>query len=53
MKTQKSMISPLVFSILFDLWNIIFPILESWKANPDFYTYLTKLGGYNVEQLSK
>ncbi|XP_076682070.1 conserved oligomeric Golgi complex subunit 8 [Andrena cerasifolii] len=35
--------------------NLIFPdgIRESWKENPDFYQYLSKLGGYDVDQLSK
>lgn len=35
--------------------NLIFPngIPESWKINPEFYTYLSKLGNYSVEQLSK
>ncbi|XP_076249420.1 conserved oligomeric Golgi complex subunit 8 [Calliopsis andreniformis] len=35
--------------------NLIFPngIQESWKENPDFYQYLSKLGGYDVDQLSK
>ncbi|XP_039284886.1 conserved oligomeric Golgi complex subunit 8 [Nilaparvata lugens] len=26
---------------------------DQWKENPDFYTYLTKLGGYSVENLAK
>ncbi|XP_076644361.1 conserved oligomeric Golgi complex subunit 8 [Halictus rubicundus] len=35
--------------------NLIFPngIRESWKENPEFYQYLSKLGGYDVDQLSK
>ncbi|XP_076382251.1 conserved oligomeric Golgi complex subunit 8 [Megalopta genalis] len=35
--------------------NLIFPngIQESWKENPEFYQYLSKLGGYDVDQLSK
>ncbi|XP_043250692.1 conserved oligomeric Golgi complex subunit 8 [Colletes gigas] len=35
--------------------NLIFPdgIEESWKENPEFYQYLSKLGGYDVDQLSK
>lgn len=27
--------------------------IESWKESPDFYQYLSKLGGYDVDQLSK
>lgn len=30
-----------------------FSFIESWKENPDFYQYLSKLGGYDVDQLSK
>ncbi|OAD59682.1 Conserved oligomeric Golgi complex subunit 8 [Eufriesea mexicana] len=35
--------------------NLVFPngIPESWKENPDFYQYLSKLGGYDVDQLNK
>lgn len=35
--------------------NLIFPegIPESWKENPNFYQYLSKLGGLDVEQLNK
>ncbi|XP_039313358.1 conserved oligomeric Golgi complex subunit 8 [Solenopsis invicta] len=35
--------------------NLIFPegIPESWKENPNFYQYLSKLGGFDVDQLSK
>ncbi|XP_078037313.1 conserved oligomeric Golgi complex subunit 8 [Augochlora pura] len=35
--------------------NLIFPngIQETWKENPEFYQYLSKLGGYDVDQLSK
>lgn len=35
--------------------NLIFPdgIRESWKENPEFYQYLSKLGNYDVDQLSK
>ncbi|KZC07678.1 PREDICTED: conserved oligomeric Golgi complex subunit 8 [Dufourea novaeangliae] len=35
--------------------NLIFPdgIQESWKENPEFYQYLSKLGGYDVDQLCK
>lgn len=35
--------------------NLVFPncIPESWKESPDFYQYLSKLGGYDVDQLSK
>ncbi|XP_046663643.1 LOW QUALITY PROTEIN: conserved oligomeric Golgi complex subunit 8-like [Homalodisca vitripennis] len=35
--------------------KLIFPegIPESWTVNPDFYAYLSKLGGYTVEQMSK
>ncbi|XP_018395598.1 PREDICTED: conserved oligomeric Golgi complex subunit 8 [Cyphomyrmex costatus] len=35
--------------------NLIFPegIPESWKENPNFYQYLSKLGGIDVDQLSK
>lgn len=33
--------------------RFIFPLTESWKENPDFYQYLTKLGGFDVDQLSK
>ncbi|XP_029663097.1 conserved oligomeric Golgi complex subunit 8 isoform X2 [Formica exsecta] len=35
--------------------NLVFPenIPESWKENPEFYQYLLKLGGYDVDQLSK
>ncbi|XP_054260981.1 conserved oligomeric Golgi complex subunit 8-like [Macrosteles quadrilineatus] len=38
-----------------NITKLIFPegVPESWKINPDFYAYLTKLGGYTVEQLSK
>ncbi|KYQ50914.1 Conserved oligomeric Golgi complex subunit 8 [Trachymyrmex zeteki] len=32
--------------------NLIFPE-ESWKENPNFYQYLSKLGGFDVDQLSK
>lgn len=28
-------------------------ISESWKENPNFYQYLSKLGGFDVDQLSK
>ncbi|RZF43853.1 hypothetical protein LSTR_LSTR016825 [Laodelphax striatellus] len=28
-------------------------IPDQWKENTDFYTYLTKLGGYSVENLAK
>ncbi|EFN83413.1 conserved oligomeric Golgi complex subunit 8 [Harpegnathos saltator] len=35
--------------------NLVFPkgIPESWKENPDFYQYLSKLGGFDIDQLSK
>ncbi|XP_043588466.1 conserved oligomeric Golgi complex subunit 8 [Bombus pyrosoma] len=35
--------------------NLVFPsgIPELWKENPDFYQYLSKLGGYDVDQLNK
>lgn len=35
--------------------NLVFPsgIPESWKENPEFYQYLSKLGGYDVDQLNK
>ncbi|XP_017886598.1 conserved oligomeric Golgi complex subunit 8 [Ceratina calcarata] len=35
--------------------KLVFPsgIPESWKENPEFYQYLSKLGGYDVDQLSK
>lgn len=35
--------------------NLVFPdgIPESWKENPDFYHFLSKLGGFDVDQLSK
>ncbi|XP_034192457.1 conserved oligomeric Golgi complex subunit 8 [Osmia lignaria lignaria] len=35
--------------------NLVFPdgIPESWKESPDFYQYLSKLGGYDVDQLNK
>ncbi|KAK9306651.1 hypothetical protein QLX08_002730 [Tetragonisca angustula] len=35
--------------------NLVFPngIPESWKENPDFYQYLSKVGGYDVDQLNK
>uniref|UniRef100_A0A1B6DKQ7 Conserved oligomeric Golgi complex subunit 8 n=1 Tax=Clastoptera arizonana TaxID=38151 RepID=A0A1B6DKQ7_9HEMI len=34
---------------------LIFPegLKEEWKLNPNFYSYLSKLGGYSVEELSK
>lgn len=28
-------------------------ISDSWKENPNFYQYLSKLGGFDVDQLSK
>ncbi|XP_015588851.1 conserved oligomeric Golgi complex subunit 8 [Cephus cinctus] len=33
----------------------VFPdgIPESWKENPDFYQYLIKLGGFDIDQLNK
>uniref|UniRef100_A0A1B6M794 Conserved oligomeric Golgi complex subunit 8 n=1 Tax=Graphocephala atropunctata TaxID=36148 RepID=A0A1B6M794_9HEMI len=35
--------------------KLIFPegIPESWQINPDFYAYLSKLGGHTVEQMAK
>ncbi|XP_032671808.1 conserved oligomeric Golgi complex subunit 8 [Odontomachus brunneus] len=35
--------------------NLVFPegISESWKENPEFYQYLSKLGGFDIDQLSK
>lgn len=33
--------------------DILYTFIESWKENPDFYQYLSKLGGYDVDQLSK
>ncbi|CAG5099895.1 Similar to Cog8: Conserved oligomeric Golgi complex subunit 8 (Drosophila melanogaster) [Cotesia congregata] len=35
--------------------ELVFPdgIPDSWKDNPDFYQYLTKLGGLDVDQLMK
>ncbi|XP_043278291.1 conserved oligomeric Golgi complex subunit 8 [Venturia canescens] len=35
--------------------ELVFPdgIPDTWKDNPDFYQYLTKLGGFDVDQLSK
>ncbi|XP_034936547.1 conserved oligomeric Golgi complex subunit 8 [Chelonus insularis] len=35
--------------------ELVFPegIPDNWRDNPDFYQYLTKLGGLNVDQLSK
>lgn len=35
--------------------NLVFPesIPESWKENPEFYQYLSKLGSFDVDQLSK
>ncbi|XP_012253020.2 conserved oligomeric Golgi complex subunit 8 [Athalia rosae] len=35
--------------------GLVFPngLPESWKDNPDFYQYLSKLGGFDVEQLNK
>ncbi|XP_046738294.1 conserved oligomeric Golgi complex subunit 8 [Diprion similis] len=35
--------------------DLIFPdgLPEPWKENPDFYQYLSKLGGFDVEQLIK
>ncbi|XP_077270417.1 conserved oligomeric Golgi complex subunit 8 [Temnothorax americanus] len=35
--------------------NLIFPegIPDSWKENPNFYQYLSKLGSFDVDQLSK
>ncbi|GLH07420.1 Conserved oligomeric Golgi complex subunit 8 [Gryllus bimaculatus] len=35
--------------------KLLFPnsVPESWKENPDFALYLSKLGSYGVEQLSK
>ncbi|XP_008543468.1 conserved oligomeric Golgi complex subunit 8 [Microplitis demolitor] len=35
--------------------ELVFPngISDSWKDNPDFYQYLTKLGGLDVDQLNK
>ena len=42
-------------SFLSLITNIVlyFSFIESWKENPDFYQYLSKLGGYDVDQLSK
>jgi len=28
-------------------------VADSWKENPDFSLYLSKLGSFGVEQLSK
>lgn len=32
---------------------MLYVLTELWKENPDFYQYLSKLGGYDVDQLSK
>lgn len=32
---------------------LIFYVADNWKENPDFVLYLTKLGSFGVEQLSK
>lgn len=32
--------------------TIHFSLTESWKENPEFYQYLSKLGNYDVDQLS-
>ncbi|XP_043484922.1 conserved oligomeric Golgi complex subunit 8 [Leptopilina heterotoma] len=35
--------------------ELVFPegIPDSWKENPDFYQYLSKLGGFDIDQLNK
>ncbi|KAK0076618.1 hypothetical protein PV325_005087 [Microctonus aethiopoides] len=35
--------------------ELLFPegIPDSWRDNPDFYNYLSKLGSYDVDQLNK
>ncbi|XP_033212455.1 conserved oligomeric Golgi complex subunit 8 [Belonocnema kinseyi] len=35
--------------------ELVFPegIPESWKENPDFYQYLSKLGAFDIDQLNK
>jgi hypothetical protein len=35
------------------LVQISFFVAENWKENPDFSLYLSKLGSFGVEQLSK
>lgn len=46
----------LIVNILFNIVymdNYIIFVLELWKENPEFYQYLLKLGGFDVDQLSK
>lgn len=35
------------------MFVIIFLIQDSWKDNPDFYQYLSKLKNFDVDQLNK
>lgn len=46
------------FIIIYFIYSIyhvscFFFFKDSWKENPDFYQYLSKIGGFDVDQLNK